>query len=73
MTQKKTWNIINSVLKQGQTRKKLNIKSLFHNNILYESNEEISNTFKSYFSSIGNQIKLFFFQITTIVSVLFNL
>ena len=53
---KKTWNIINSVLKPDQTRKKLNIKSLLHNNILYESNEGISNTFNSYFASIGSQI-----------------
>ena len=53
---KKTWKIINSVLKPDQTRKKVNVKSLFHDNILYESNEDIANTFNSYFSSIGHQI-----------------
>ena len=52
---KKTWNLINSVLKPG--RKKSSIRKLLVNNKLITNPLDIADAFNSHFSSIGNKLK----------------
>ena len=54
---KKTWRIINDVLRPNKIHKKQNIiKKLIINNTTYENSQDISNIFNDHFVSIGRNM-----------------
>ena len=53
---KKTWNIINSILKPDSQSKKCSINKIVHQGISHNNAESIANCLNSHFSSIGANI-----------------
>ena len=53
---RKTWNIINSILKPHSDKKNLGITSIVSNNEIYVEKNQIASIFNEYFSSIGSKI-----------------
>ena len=53
---KKTWNIINGILKPNRNGKNYNIKSILSQGTFFDNDVAISNLFNKHFSSIGSSI-----------------
>jgi len=53
---KKTWNIINNILRPSNNKLNSKIKEIISNNNIYTDKGEIANTMNSYFCNIGKNI-----------------
>ena len=53
---KKTWNVINGILRPNRNRKNCNIKTILSQGTVLDNNVAISNVFNQHFSTIGSII-----------------